>query len=480
VVAILAIGGCQSYRARPLDLDELAQSFVDRPLHAAEALRLAGGAQTEVSHRGAAAPLRLELADAERVALLFNPTLRRLRAAAGIDAAIAAEAGRWDDPTVSLDLVRFVELADEPWVIAAMVGFTIPLSGRLDAERRLAESNWSVALAEVVEAEWQARIALRRLWSRWSASLAEAALLERHLERFEAVDRSVRQLQEAGELGRADARYFAIDRSRRAVQRVRAIGEAAALRQEILAHLGLRPDAAVALRPLDPIVIREIGPESTPSTSSIFACSDEAVGVGLDAALAAAVDRRPRLRLAALAYEASEHALDLEVRRQWPDFHIGAGGQSDEGRSGLLLGFSIPIPIFNANRQAIAAATAARSAAAIRFATTYEEVAAEIGIALVRIDHARREQRLVAGSLRPLAEAQWRDAMGLLDLGAFDAVFLVESLDSRLDADLADLAAWRTARLAESDLDAAVGPAAPEDPSATTDPPAPHSTEATS
>lgn len=433
-LAIAAAAGCQSYAPRPIDLSEVREAIRDRPAHAAAAI--GRGERTEDSPESL---LQLRLEEAEQVALLLNPRLRTARLAAGVEAAAAAEAGRWQDPTLSLDLIRFVELADEPWVVAGMIGLTLPLSGRLSAERELAEANASAAIADALDAEWRTRTELRRLWSSWSAAMRRGELLAAHLERFDGVAAAAERLVERGELGRAEGRLLRIDRGRRSLEQLRAAAEAELLRQRILALLGFAAEAPVAL---DPDLAGEERAAPPPHAE----------------ALAAATERQPRVRASRLRHESAERALALEIRKQWPDLHLGGGAQSDEGRTGLLLGFSLPIPILNGNRQGIAIARAARELSAAEFAAAYESASAEISAAIARIRHAAEERTLVRGTLVPLADAQWEDARQLVELGSFDAVFLIDSLDARLAAELASLDATLAAALAAIDLDEAIGP----------------------
>lgn len=437
-MAIAAAAGCQSYAPRPIDLSEVREAIRDRPALAAAAIGRHDDSAAAPEHR-----LRLRLDEAEQVALLFNPRLRTVRLAAGVEAAAAAEAGRWQDPTISLDLIRFVELADEPWVVAGMIGFTLPLSGRLSAERELAEANASAAIADALDAEWRTRMELRRLWASWSAAGRRAALFAAHLDRFDGVVAATDRLVERGELGRAEGRLLRIDRGRRSVEQLRAAAEAELLAQRILALLGLAPEAPVAFEP--DLSVDE--PAAPPHAE----------------ALAAAAERQPRVRASRLRHDSAERALALEIRKQWPDLHLGGGAQSDEGRTGMLLGFSLPIPVLNGNRQGIAVARAARELSAAEFAAAYEAASAEIAAALARIRHAAEERTLVRGTLVPLADAQWEDARRLVELGSFDAVFLIDSLDARLAAELASLDATLDAAIASIDLDEAIGP-----------PPSPH------
>ncbi len=62
-------------------------------------------------------------------------------------------------------------------------------------------------------------------------------------------------------------------------------------------------------------------------------------------------------------YEVAERTFELEIRKQYPDLQIGPGYGLEDGQDQVLMGLSLPLPVLNANRQAIARAEANRSVA---------------------------------------------------------------------------------------------------------------------
>jgi cobalt-zinc-cadmium efflux system outer membrane protein len=439
-IAILAsmplLVGCRTYEAKPLDLAAVKSAFAARPVRAAS-----------VPASGEA--LALTRTDAERAALLFNPALRLARLEAGVARAAADASGLWDDPTVGVDLIRFVELADEPWVVAGMIDFSIPISGRLESEKAKAEAGARAELTRVAGLEWEVVNEVRTLWAARDAAQASTDLLLDHVERLEDIVASLQAVFEAGNLGRAEFRFFELDLARRRFELEKARGEAERARLAILAAIGFAPGAPVAL-----VVQGGFPPEAPP----------------LAEAIALAETRNLAMQLTLDRYDEREKALELEIRKQIPDFRFGGGGQTDEGRAGLLLGFSIPIPVLNANRQAIDIAAAERRRAAEAYAAGYERVVAELGLADERRREAAARVAIAEGTLVPLAEAQWNDAIRLIELGETEPVFVVESLDSRLDSTLALIESRRDAAQAAIAFRAAIGPEpAPRGPTANPD-----------
>ncbi|MGP1273753.1 MAG: TolC family protein, partial [Phycisphaerales bacterium] len=191
VGAVVMLAGCQSYQSKPLDLAAhrdawLARTPGDEPVRAfAE--------QLAEQSAGSDEPTRFELSDglslaeAEIVALVFNPDLRLARLQAGVTAATAEHAGLWDDPQFGVDFLSMVEGGSNPFLITPGLSFTIPISGRLDAEKARADAAARAELTRVAEQEWQTRIEVRRAWLTWSAARLKAEQTERLLGSIEAL-----------------------------------------------------------------------------------------------------------------------------------------------------------------------------------------------------------------------------------------------------------------------------------------------------
>jgi outer membrane protein TolC len=83
--------------------------------------------------------------------------------------------------------------------------------------------------------------------------------------------------------------------------------------------------------------------------------------------------------LASLAdYEASQRALQLEVRKQYPDVSLGPGYQLDQTDTKWTLLLSISLPLLNRNQGPIAEAAARREEAAANFLALQSKVLADV------------------------------------------------------------------------------------------------------
>jgi len=134
--------------------------------------------------------------------------------------------------------------------------------------------------------------------------------------------------------------------------------------------------------------------------------------------------------LAALAkYLSAQAALELELAKRLPDFHLGPGYQWDQGSNKWTLGISFELPVFNRNEGAIGEAVARRAEAAAQFNLVQSQAIAAIDTAVATLNTAapqlNRAQQLHLEIEKQSALTQKR-----LELGSADQV---EVLTARLD-----------------------------------------------
>lgn len=403
--AVAMFAGCQSYRSKPLDLaahrdawrartpgDEPVRAFAERLAEFGEpvAFDLSDG---------------LSLAEGEVVALVFNPDLRLARLRAGIATATAEHAGLWEDPQFSIDVVHITESVSNPWVITPGLAFTIPISGRLGAEKQRADAAMRTELTRVAEQEWQTRIEVRRAWLRWSAVRLRIERTEELLASIESLVSSTMRLADAGEILPTESALFTIERAsqRRALLRYR--GEAAEAELELRTLLGLSPGAPLSLVPT-----LRMEPGELPDTDETLA------------------DHNLTLARLRDEFEVAERSLLREIRKQYPDLTIGPLYETDQGQSRIGFIGAIPLPILNANKQGIAEARAERELARAAFETAYERLAGSLATAMIRLDTLREQRGVIESDIVPLVDRQFADAQHLLRLGEGGGLVLLESL----------------------------------------------------
>jgi outer membrane protein, heavy metal efflux system len=415
-LALAGLWGCQSYERRPLDLamvreqwlsrspaDETARQFADRL-----ALAEGHGAVGEFDPSDG-----LTLAEAEPVALVFNRELRLARLEANVVRATADHAGSWEDPVLGVDIERVVSGVAEPWTVLGSVGLTLPVSGRLAAERARAGAEYAAELRRIAAREWATRAALRELWIEWTAQEHRSRMVSRLVDRLRTVAELAGRQEQAGLMSRVDARVFAVELAGAEAERIAAAARARELELRLRDVMGLSPGAPVQL-------VGSLAYTPRQSDPTMWRGMMETGSAELDA-----------LRE---EYEAAEHSLRREVRGQYPDLTASPGYGTDEGERRVLLGLNLPIPLWNRNRAGIAEATAAREAARGRFESAYEALASKLAVAQVRFESGRAAREAVESRLVPLADEQDAEVRRVAELGRVDSLLLLQAIRSQHEA----------------------------------------------
>jgi cobalt-zinc-cadmium efflux system outer membrane protein len=434
LLAAAAAAGCQSYAPAPLDGAAHRAAWAARDPSGGE---VGAYARQLAETRGVPAAFDpgdgFDLREAEVVALFFNPQLRAARAKARVPAAGAAEAGRWADPELNVNVERIIQGVENPWVLGGMVGFTIPLSGRLSAERGKAVAEADAARVGVLvdETSVLADLAARRL------ALAvlddRVRLIGQYLGDLDGVAGMAEKLRQQGDVGPIEARLFKVEQVRRRAELRGLELRRRELEMAVKGVMGLVPEAPVRLVP------------------SIARPAERPVAAGDPRRWLE--EHHPRLRQARAEYAVAERALELETRKQYPDVGVGGGLGVDEGDTRLLGGLTIPLPVFNANLRAIAEARAARDAARAGAEATYEDLAGALARARVAVESAREQRELLERELAPLVDEQLRDARKLGRLGDATALVLLEALTRAFETKVEVLDAVEREAAAGNQLD---------------------------
>jgi cobalt-zinc-cadmium efflux system outer membrane protein len=440
------MGGCQSYERKPLDVaatreawltrspgDESAREFAHRLGREEGQLSVAGDEWFDPTDG-------LTLAEAEPVALVFNRELRVARLEARVARATAENAGRWEDPVAGVDIERIVSSVAEPWVVLGTVGLTIPISGRLDAEKQRAGAEYAAELQRLAAREWAVRAALRELWIEWSSQSLRAELSAELVDLLRGVVDLASRQEQAGVMSRIDARVFRVELAAGEAETISAAARVRELELQIRDLLGLAPSAQVDLVKSVAFVPRAGDPDTI--RAALEATNAELAAVRAE-------------------YEAAEHALRVEVREQYPDLTIGPGYGTDEGDDRVLLGLQMPIPLWNHNRQGVAEATASREAARGRFESTYEHLGSRLAIACTRYQAGRAMREAVERNVLPLADEQDADVRRVAKLGRVDPLMLLQSIRSRQEAKLQLVNAVAAEAIGAVRLDELIGPPQP-------------------
>lgn len=379
VLLTLAIVGCTSYEAKPIDW-------------------------TEEAAREDVKTIEIKsLTQVETAALIGNAELNQLRLKAAISDKIAAETGWWNDPEVDFDFMRIVNPDEYPWIAGVSLAMTIPLSGVPGCEAKAAELYAEAEKEEVRSKENEVAAQARTALVRFVALKMTAARLQTELEDealLKALDNAER-LAAAGEVTTAElsaARRRVHEREHSLASTRREIVEAEG---ELRSVMGLSPATELIL-----------AAEKLHSDHTV-----EELALEDPIELVA----HPRVQAALKRLSGDEETLKAEIRRQYPDLKLGPSYSYEDGndRFGLIAGISLPL--WNRNRKAIAEASGARDVSRMEAIDTWREVVRARALACEALkalnaheeppatDRETAERLLGAGEIGPLDYLALRD-----------------------------------------------------------------------
>ncbi len=402
-VWLAALTGCQFYEPSPLEASGHAGKWRERGPSDEKvrdfARRIAASAPRSVKFNPNDG---LTLAEGEVVTLIYNPDLRVARLKAGVAQATAEHAGRWDDPKLSIDVLKVTESVPHPWIVGSALSLTIPLSGRLAVEKSRAGAALHSELARVAEEEWKTLRELCEAWLSWSADRLRLEQAERIVGSLDSVVETTGKLAAAGELPRTESALFKIEQESRKADIARLRGRVREGEQKLRSLMGISPGAPSSLTP----------------TLSVAGGTDSGN----------LPETNPTLIRLRSDYEVAELTLLREIRKQFPDLELGPNFEDDQAQSKIGVIGAIPIPIFNSNKGGIAAARAEREVARAAYETELERSEGRLAAMRARLEGARLRRQAIDSNVVPLVDRQIDDARKLLEIGEGGSLVLLESL----------------------------------------------------
>ena len=418
------LGGCAThpYEARPLAPESAAAALSARSL------------QDEGLHRFLTLNLGRELPawplpswDFETltwVAFYYQPSLEVARAQWDVARSAIQTAAVRPNPTLTVTpgYDTSVSGGTSPWFPAIDVDFLLETARKRGHRVAIEQSNAEAARLNVLVAAWQVRSELRRDLLDLAAAERKAALLRQQVALQQELMTLLEQRFNAGAIA-----AFEVSVARTALVKAE-VAAADAERQAPLARNRLAEVLGVPLAALEGVKFDDLlaapGPVLTPAE--------------LAAARHQSLQSRADVLGALAHYEASQAALQLEVAKQYPDFHLGPGYQYDLGENKWSLAVSLELPLFNRNQGPIAEAEARRRQAAAEFTAAQAKAIAEIDGAaaaqsaaaaqLVHLRRLRAELQKQIALVQARLDAGDADRVELqnvrIDLAGSDATFL--------------------------------------------------------
>jgi cobalt-zinc-cadmium efflux system outer membrane protein len=410
-LVLVLVTGCQSYRSMPLELDSYTTKLEQRLL---DTDRVAEFAAAMYEEEGKAFSFDLadeiDCSEAEALALFYNPSLRMVRAEAGLTRAVAKHAGLWQDPEFGFDAAQILSPGSQ-FDFGGTLALTLPISGRLGIERDREGAAHEAALLRIADEEWNLRMDVRRAWALWVLADGRVRQFDQFSKQFDELMVTIDGLVEIGELGRVEGRLVRIEWAVQLAEFAESKSAEREARGLLLGQMGLPADSAV-------VFANRLPAESARA---------------IDHSAGRLMDTNTAIAVVVAEYEVAEHALRYEVRKQFPDISLGGGFGSEDDDERLLFGISLPIPVLNANKAGIANAHAARDAAGVRAELMLDQITRDLYLAKARSDAVRAQRELYETDIAPMLDEQTKEIRDLAGLGEIRTLVLLKTITNHME-----------------------------------------------
>ncbi|MDP1570134.1 MAG: TolC family protein [Vicinamibacterales bacterium] len=399
------------------------------------ALCLVAG-QAEAQSVPVSPPSSLTLAQAVEAARAHSGA--RAAAAARTDGALqaASTAGRWPNPSVELRSENWGSGAPGGLPADAFVVLTQPLElgGKRAARRGLADRAADEARAAETGVGASADLAVIRRFVEAVTARDQARALAGQAQEVAELVRILARRVDAGTVPEADLRTLEVEHTRIDLDRMTAELRGLRALADLSAWLG--PDAPASLEAL-------VAPPAPAPPA-------EAVAPHV-------LDHRPDIQAARARVAAADQAVRLERARAIPDLHLSGGVKRTSGYETGVVALTMPLPLFDRNRAAIAVSDGLARAAALDLAFAERLATAEIAATRLAADRLASEARTIRTRLvaparlaRDAGRAAFREGTGNL-------LRLVDAERTYAEVELVALDLWHDAVLAAVDLRRALG-----------------------
>ncbi len=335
------------FSARPIDPAATAALFTDR--------QLSGKTYTLRSLTDEAAKQHPDIAFAR----------------AKYETALAAvrTAGERPNPTVAISPQIIT-----PWTkwIAGTYGldfdWTFETAGKRSKRLLVAQAQVRTAAANVIDATWKVRTAVRKAFLEVYVSEQRLKLLN------DAIAQQGELLKAFDERVKAGAESRSITTQARLLQAQMRLQAAESAKLASIARASLAEAMGMGLA----------GIKNAKFSFAAFDSSNNKAP-----SKQTALTHRADVMAALAEYAAAEATLRLEIAKQYPDLHLNPGYQLDSGANKWTIGIGLTLPILNRNQGAIGEAEAKRREAAASFEVAQAKVLAEYDRAAAALAAAR-------------------------------------------------------------------------------------------
>lgn len=430
LVSVVGVSvGCETYQPHALNSESYQEVWRERSDNDETMMRFIQEMSTQRGRSDLSFNIEdgLTCEESEWVTLTYNPALRVARKRLGIAAVRVEERGKWEDPDLDFDVLRFVDDVPDRWLSGVSVTFTLPISGRLEAAQKQVAAEYRQKLMEVYQEENEIRSTLRDVWVQWVMNDKRLEVARSYLALLEDMENRFDELLKVGEADVGEVGLIKIDRLNQSliVKELERQDELHKLQLKRL--MGLTPESDVKLiqtmpsepQQADDVVLHEVNPE---------------------------------LQVYKAQYDVAEKTLLREVKKQYPDLKLGPSYENEEGQSRIGLTGGIPLPILNANIEEIRVARAERELARAIYEQKHEAVHAVY--ARLKLQRAGLSQQIATSEseLLPLIDRQQKQIQALIQQGEVSLLVLIQSEKQVYESKLRLIGKYEKLRLIDHQL----------------------------
>jgi outer membrane protein TolC len=400
------VSGCVAYQEKSINPKEVSRAWEEIGPREATQLR-------NQSSKNLASDYNLSdgisLREAEVTALFYNPLISASRVRSGIPEVQREYAKLWEDPELEVEGEYFSSKHDDPLNYSGGLSITIPLSGRLDVQREIADKSLNSKKSSLLAEEWALVIEVRERWVERHFLFAKTRVLKEMIADLDETIRLVPHFRAAKVATIVDEQNLLIEKEELKDKLRQLQLEVQQNKLTLLGLMGLHPDASWRL----------IMDENEVEEKIAFDREED-------------FHLSPEIQKVLSQYEVAQLRFKLAIRRQIPDLKLGLGAGAEEGSSLMAFGVGLShLPLFNNNRLEIAESKLEREIQGEEVLVGIQDLLSKRASAKQRLEMAEARVEHMETKLLPLINKQIKDAMRLTKLGELDLFLLVEAIQKK-------------------------------------------------
>ncbi|MDD7984351.1 TolC family protein [Lentisphaera marina] len=298
------------------------------------------------------------------------------------------------------------------------IGFSIPLGPRLRRNDDLNRLKALKAYNEQVLTHRQLFFDLKQAWVNFSLDSKFQLIQEKMTKSLELTTRTAEQLQELGSSTRLGVNGIKLRQADLQLQKLEQ-GISSSESVESLSRL-LVVDEEQVLK----LNVADLA-EATHRFSLV-----ELKGILLT--------NNPDLARTEMDFQLKDAELRLELAKQYPDLEFGFDAEEEVGETTNTFSFpfSLELPLFDRNQQAIKASTGARDTALTEYNKQLNNQLTRLAKLFKQHSLAQQKVKFLESKVLPLSRSQIKDARTSLKIGAIDVLRYLDILNESLQVEL--------------------------------------------